>query len=136
MTKGIGLDSATLGPDLVTIDTGVIVDMTTTGTAPIPSTDLPIAAPHTTGAPVHTATIGTLPTADLLLAITSPEMTADLDIVPDNASTNQPEDPQQLHRHHLANMKTENRNINRSLLMIHHWNITAQMKVKPIPKMI
>ena len=103
----------------MTIDIGVIVDMTTAGTAPVPSTDLPIAAPHTTGAPVHTTTIGTLPTAELLLAVTPPEMTADPDMVPDNASTNQPEDPQQLHRHHLTNIKTENKNINRSLLMIH-----------------
>ena len=110
--------------------------MTTAGTTPVPSTGLPIAAPHATGAPVHTATIGTLPTADLLLIVTSPGMTADLDIAPDNASTNQPEDPQQLHRHHLANMKTENRNINRSLLMIHHLNITAQTKVKPLLRTI
>ena len=66
------------GPDPVTTDTGVIADMTTAGTAPVPSTDPPIAAPCVTGAPVHTTTIETLLTADLLLAITPPEMTADL----------------------------------------------------------
>ena len=135
MTTGIGLDSVALSPNLVTTDTGVIANMTTTGTAPVPSTGLSITAPHITGAPVHTATAGTLPTADLLPTATPPETTADLDIAPDNASTNKPEDHQQ-HRHHLANMKTGNRSINRSPLMIHPQNITAQTTVKLTLKMI
>ena len=43
-------------------------------------------------------------------------MTADLDIAPDTANTNQPEDQQQQHRHHLGNMKIRNKNINKSPL--------------------
>ena len=109
MTIGIGLDSVTLDPDLVTTGTGVIADMTTAGTTPDPSIDLPVTAPHVTGAPAHTATTETLPTADLLPAATPPETTADLDIASDNANTNQPEDHQQQHRHHLRNMKTRNK---------------------------
>ena len=120
----------------MTTDTGVIADMTITETTPAPFTDLPIAASCVTEAPVHTATTGTLPTADLLLTATPPKMTADPDITPDIASTNQPEDHWQQHRHHLANMRTGNRNINRLLLMIHLWNITAQTTVKLTLKMI
>ena len=136
MTTGIGLDSVALGPNLMTTDTGVIADMTTTGTAPVPSTDLPIVAPHVTGAPVHIATAETLPTADLLLTTTPPGIIAGPDIAPDNANTNQPEDQQQQHRHHLKNMKTRNKDITKSQLMTNHQNITAQMKVKPTLKMI
>ena len=135
-TTGIGLDSVALNPNLMTTDTGVIAHMTTVGTIPDPSIDLPVTAPHITGAPVHTATTETLPTADLLPAITPPETTANLDITPDNATTNQPEDHPQQHRHHLKNMKTRNKNINKSQLLTHHWNITAQMKVKLTPRMI
>ena len=136
MTTGTGPDSATLDPILVTTDIGAIANTNTAGTIPDPSIDLPIAAPHITGAPVHTTTAETLPTADLLLlAMISPEMTADLDIAPDNANTDQPEDHQQQHRHHPENMKTRNRNINKSPLMIHLPNITAQTKVKVTPRM-
>ena len=135
-TAGIGLDSVTLDPNLVTTDTGVIADMTTAGTVPDPSIDLPDAAPCITGAPVHTTTAETLPTADLLPTITPPKTTADLNITPDNATTNQPKDHPQQHRHHLENMKTRNKNINKSQLTTHHWNITAQMKVKLTPRMI
>ena len=110
--------------------------MNTAGTIQDPSIDLPIAAPCIIEAPVHTATAETLPTADLLLAIISPEMTADLNIAPDNANTDQPKDHHQQHRHHLGNMKTRNKNINKSSLTIHHQNITVQMKVKVTRRMI
>ena len=136
MTKGIGLDSVAHGPNPATTGTGVIAVMTTAGTAPVPSTDPPVTAPPITGAPVHTATVETLPTADLLLAITPPKTTADLSTAPDNASTNLSKDHQMQHRHHLLNMKTGDRNINRSLLMIHPQNIIVQMTVKLTLKMI
>ena len=135
-TTGIGLDSVALNPNLVTTDTGVIADMTTTGTIPDPSIDLPVTAPCITGAPVYTTTADTPPTADCLPTVTPPKMTADLDITPDNATTNQPKDHPQQHRHHLENMKTRNKNINKSQLVTHHQNITAQMKVKLILRMI
>ena len=134
MTTEIGLDSVTLSTDLVTTDTGVIADMTTAGITPDPSIDLPVTAPHVTGAPAHTTTTETLPTTDLLLTATPPEITADLDIAPDNANTNQPKDHDEQHRHHLR--KTKNKNINRSPLTIHPQNITAQMKVKLTLRMI
>ena len=127
---GTGPDSATLNPVLVTTVVGAIADMDTAGTIQDPSIDLPLAAPYIIEAPVYTATAETFPTADLLLTIISPEMTADLDIAPDNANTGQPKDHHQQHRHHLRNMKTRNKNINKSSLMIHHQNITVQMKVK------
>ena len=130
MTTGTGLDSVALNPNLITTDIGVIACMNTTGTVPDPSIDLPVTAPCIIGASVHTTTAETLPTADLLLTAIPPKMIADLNIAPDNANTNQPEDHQQQHRHHLGNMKTRNKKINKSSLMIHPQNITAQMKVK------
>ena len=109
--------------------------MNTAGTAQDPSIDLPIAAPHVIGAPVHIATAETLHTPDLLAAI-PPEMTADLDITPNTANTNQPKDHQQQHKHHLKNMKTRNKNIYKLSLIIHHQTITVQMKVKATLRMI
>ena len=109
--------------------------MNTTGTIQDPSKDIPIAAPHVIGAPAHIATAETLPTADLLAA-TPPETTADLDITLNTTNTNQPKDHQQQHRHHLGNMKTGNKNKNKSSLMIHHQNITVQMEVKETWRMI
>ena len=135
MTTGTGPDSATLDPVLVTTVIGAIANMNTAGTIQDPSIDLPIAAPCVIGAPVHIATAETLPTADLLATI-PPEMTADLNITPNTANTNQPEDHQQQHRHYLGNMKTGNKNKNKSSLMIHHQNITVQMKVKATQRMI
>ena len=109
--------------------------MNTIGTAQDPSIDLPIAAPHVIGAPVHITTAETLPTPDLLATIPL-EMTADLSITPNTANTNQPEDHQQQHEHHLENMKTRNRNINKLSLTIHHQTITVWMKVKATWRMI
>ena len=109
--------------------------MSIAGTAQDPSTDLPITASHVIGAPVHIATAETLPTPDLLTAI-PPEMTADLNITLNTTNTNQPKDHQQQHEHHLGNMKTRSKNINKSSLMIHHQTITVQMKVKVTQRMI
>ena len=135
MTTGTGSDSATLNPILITTVIGAIANMNTAGTIQDSSIDLPVAAPHVIGAPVHIATTETLPTADLLTII-PPEMTADLDITPNTANTNQPKDHQQQHRHHPRNMKTGNRKENKSSLMIHHQNITVQKKVKATQRMI
>ena len=52
-------------------------------------------------------------------------MTADLDIGPGNIITNQTEDLHPLHGHHLGNTRTKD--TNKSQLMTHHWNTTAQM---------
>ena len=112
-----------------------IANMSTAGTAQDPSIDLPIAAPCIIGAPVHIATAETLPTPDLLAAI-PPETMAHLSITPNTTNTNQPEDHQQQHEHHLKNMKTRNKNINKLSLMIHHQTITVQMKVKTTQRMI
>ena len=136
MTTGTGLDSVALNPNLVTMDTGVTADMNTTGTAPGHSIGLPTTAHHIIGAPAHTATTETLPTIDHLLAAIPPKMTADLAIAPDTPNTNQPKDHHHQHRHHLRNMRIRNKNINKSPLMIHPRNITAQMTVKPTLRMI
>ena len=109
--------------------------MSTAGTAQDPSIDLPITAPHIIGVPVHIATAETLPTPDLL-ATTPPGMTADLGITPNIANTNQPEDHQQQHEHHLENMKKRDRNINKSSLTILPQTITVWMKVKATQRMI
>ena len=109
--------------------------MSTTGTTQDPSIDLPIAAPHIIGAPVHIATTETLPTPELLAAI-PPEMTADLGITPNTANTNQPEDQQQQHKCHLENMETRNKYINKLSLTIHRQTTTLQMKVKVTWRMI
>ena len=109
--------------------------MSTTGTAQDPSIDLPIAAPHIIGAPVHIATAETLPTPDLLTTIPL-ETTADLGITPNTTNTNQPEDHHHQHEHHLKNTKTRNRNINKLSWMIHHQTITVRWKVKATRRMI
>ena len=135
MTTGTGPDSATLNPVLATTVIETIADISTAGTTQDPSIDLPIAAPCIIGAPVHIATTETLPTPDLLTAIPQ-ETTADLGITPNTANTDQPEDHQQQHEHHLEDMKTRNKNINKLSLTIHHQTITAQMKVKVTQRMI
>ena len=135
MTTGTGPDSATLDPVLATTVIEAIADMSTTGTAQDPSIDLPVTAPHVIGAPVYIATAQTLPTPDFLATI-PPETTADLSITPNTANTNQPKDHQQQYEHHLKNMKTRNKSINKLSLMIHHQTITVQMKVKVTRRMI
>ena len=80
--------------------------MSTAGTIQDPSRDLPVTAPHEIGAPVYITTAETLPTADLLATI-PPEMTADLNITPNTANTNQPKDHQQ--QHETSSQKYEDR---------------------------
>ena len=90
--------------------------MNISGTIQDHSIDLPITAPHVIVAPVHITTTETLHTADLLLTAITPETTADLDITPNTANTNQPKDHQQQHKHHLRNMKTRNKNIKQVII--------------------
>ena len=135
MTTGTGPDSTALDPVLATTVIEAIANMSTAGTTQDPSIDLPVTAPHIIGAPVHIATTETLPTPDLLAEI-PPETTADLCITPNTANTNQPEDHQQQHDHHLKNAKTRNKNINKLSLMIHHQTTTVLMKVKATWRMI
>ena len=87
-----------------------------------------------TGAPVPTIAITIHLTADLHLIGTLPEMTADLDIGPGNNITNQTEDLHPLHRHHLGNTRTKD--TNKSQLMTHHQNTTAQMTMTATQMMI
>ena len=112
MNTGTGLDSVTLDPDPVTTIIGVVATMTLIGVNPDHSTNLPIATSHVIEAPVPTTTVMTQPTADLPLTGIPPEMTADLDIDPENNTTNQPEDLHLLHTLHPGNLRTGN--INRS----------------------
>ena len=104
MTTGTGLDSVTLDPDLITMDTGVTANMNTAGITLGHSIGPPTTAHCITGAPAQTTTADTLPTIDHLLAAIPPKMIADLAIAPDTTNTNQPEDHHQQHRHHLGNM--------------------------------
>ena len=61
-------------------------------------------------------------------------MTADLDIDPGNNTTNQPEDLHPFYMHHLGNLRT--RDTNKSQLMTHCQNTTAQMTMKATQMMI
>ena len=125
MNTGTDLDSVTLDLDPVTTTIGVVAATTLVGVNSDHSTDLPIATSHVIGAPVPTTTIVTHLTTDLPLTGIPPEMTADLDIDPENNTTNQPKDLHPLHTLHPGNLRTGN--INRSQSMTHHWNTIAQM---------
>ena len=129
---GIGntpMDS--VAPNLAPVTTaiGVVATRTLAEVTPDLSTDLPITASHMTGALVPTAAIVTHLTADLHLIIT-----ADLDIDPGNNTTNQPKDLHPLHRRHLGNIRTGD--TNKSQLMTHHQNTTAQMTMTATQMMI
>ena len=118
VNTGTDLDSVALDPNPITTAIGVVAAMTLIGVDPNHSTDLPITTSHVIEAPVPTTTIVTHPTTDLPLTGIPPKMTADLDIDPENNTTNQPEDLHLLHTHHPGNLRTGN--INRSQLPTHH----------------
>ena len=109
--------------------------MSTAGTTQDRPIDIPVTAPHIIGAPAHIAIAETLPTPDLLAA-TPPGTTADPGITPNIATTNQPKDHHQQHEHHLENMKTRDRNLNKFPLTIPSQTITVQMEVKATQRMI
>ena len=134
MTTGTDLDSVALDPDPITTAIGVVATRTLIEVSPDHSTDLPIATSHVTEAPVPTATVTIHLTADPHLTGTLPEMAADLDIGPGNHITNQTEVLHPLHRHRLGNTRTED--TNKSQLMTHHQNTTAQMTMTATQMMI
>ena len=128
------LDSATLDLTPITTAIEVVATRILAEVTPHLSTDLPITASHMTEAPVPTTTIAIHLTADPHLTGTLPVMTADLDINPGDNTTDQPRDLHPLHRHHLGNTRTKD--TNKSQLMTHHQNTTAQMTMTANQMMI
>ena len=124
MITGTDLNSVALDLNPVTTAIGVVATRTLIEVAPDHSTDLPITTSHMTEAPVPTTTIMIHPTAVRCLTRTLPKMIADLSIGPGNIITNQTEDLHPLHRHHSGNTRTKD--TNKSQLMTHHRNTTAQ----------
>ena len=129
-------DPDSVAPNLtpVTTDTGVVATRTPIEVTPDHSIDLPIIVFYVTTALVLTTTAATCLTADLHLIGILPEMTADLNINPGNNTTDQPEDLNPLHRHHLGNIRT--RDTNKSQLTTHHQSTTAQMTMTVTQRMI
>ena len=134
MTTGTGLDTVALDPNHITIDIEVTVDMNITKTAPGHSTDPPITATLTIGAPAHIATEEIHLIENLPLTTTLLKMTAYLNIAQRDTTTNQPRNLHLHHRHHPRDMGTGD--TNKSLSITHHWNITVQTKVQATLRMI
>ena len=134
MITRIDPDSVIPSPTSITIDIGVAAARTPVEVALGHSTDLPDIVSHFTGAQVPTATATTHHTADLHLIGIFPEMTADLDINPENNITGWPTDPHPPHKHHLGNIRI--RDTSKSPLMTHHQNTTAQMIMTVTQRMI
>ena len=130
------IDPGSVAPDLtlITTDIGVVATRTHVEVAPCHSTDLPTIVSHVTGAPLPTATATTHHTADLHLIGILPKMTADLDINPKSNTTDQPADPRPPHKHHHGNIRIGD--TNKSPLMTHHQNTTAQMIMTVTQRMI
>ena len=134
MITRIDPGSVTPSPAPVTIDIGVGATRTHVEVVPGHSTGLPNIVSHITGAQVPTTTAMTHHTADLHLIGIFPKMTADLNINPKNNTTDWPTDPHPPHKHHLGN--TSIRDTNKSPLMTHHQNTTAQMMMTVTQRMI
>ena len=130
------IDPGSVAPDLtlISIDIGVVATRTPTEVTPGHSTALPTIVSHVTGAQVPTATATTHCTADLHLIGILPKMTADLDINPQNHTTDWPMDPCPPHKHHFGNIRI--RETRKSPLMTHHQNTTAQMIMTVTQRMI
>ena len=133
MTTRIDPDSVVPGPTPITIDIGVAATRTPIEVAPGHSTDPPDVASHVTGTQVPTTTAMTHCTTDLHLIEILPEMTADLDINPENSTTDRPTDPHPP-QHHLGNIRIGD--TNKLLLTTHHQNTTAQMTMTVTQRMI
>ena len=134
MTTGTDPDSVTLNSSPITTAIGVVATKTLIKVTPDHSTDLPTATSHVTEAPAPTTAIVIHPTTDPRLTGTLPKMTADPNIGPGNIITNQTEDLHPLHGHHPGNTRTKD--TNKSQLMTHHQNITAQMTMTATLMMI
>ena len=104
------------------------------GATPGHSAHLPDAVSHATKAQVPTTIAMTHHTTDLHPIGTFPEMTADLATNPENNITNWHKDPHQTLKQHLGSIRI--RDTNRSQLMIHHPNTTAQMIMIVTQRMI
>ena len=116
-------------PTHISMDIGLAAIMTPIEAAPGHPTDLHNVVSHATGTQAHTATAMTCHTTDLHPIEIFPKMTADLDINPKNNITNWHKDLLQAHKQHHGNT-------NRSQLLIHHPNTTAQMIKIVTPRMI
>ena len=121
-------------PTPVTIDIGVAAIRTPIEATPGHSTDLPDIVSHTTEAQVPTTTATTHCTADLHLIGIPPTMTADLNSNPKNNTTDWHKDPCPPCKQHLGNIRI--RDTNKSPLMTHCQNTTAQMIMIVTQRMI
>ena len=121
-------------PTHITMDIGVAAVMTPIETTPGHPTDLHNVVSHATEAQAHTTTAMTCHTTDLHSIEIFREMTTVLNTNPANNITNWYKDLLQAHKQHHGNIKTED--TNRSQLMIHHLNTTAQMIKIVTPRMI
>ena len=122
------------GPTPITIDIGVVATRTPIEVTPGHSTDLPNIVSHITGAQVPTTTAMTHCTADLHLIGILPKMTPNLNMNPENNTTDWPTDPHPPCKHHLGNIRI--RDTSKSPLMTHCHNTTAQMIMTVTQRMI
>ena len=127
-------DSAALDPGPVTTVTGATAATTLVGANQGHFTGLPNIISHVTEAPAPTTTVMTLPTADIPIAETPPEMTASLAIDPENITTDWPEDLCHPHTQHRGSLRTEN--INKSQLTTCCQIIMTQMTMTATLMMI
>ena len=134
MNTEIDLDSVVLDPNPMTTAIEAAATTTHIEVNQDHSTGLPIATSHVIEAPALTATIVTHPTTDIPPTGMPPEMTADLAIDPENATTNWPEDLHHLHTLHHRSLWT--RNINKSQSTTHHRITIVQMTMTAILMMI
>ena len=134
MITRIDPGSVVPSPTPVTIDIGVAATRTPIEAAPGHSTDLPDVASHATEAQVPTATAMTHHAADLHFIGILPKMTADLNINPENNTTDWHTDACPPRKQHLGNIRI--RDTSKSPLMTHHHNTTAQMIMTVTQRMI
>ena len=134
MITRIDQDSVAPGHAPITTDIGVAAARTPAEATPGHSTDPSDVVSHITEAQVPTATAATHCTADLHLIGILPKMTANLDTHPENNTTDQPMDPPPPCKQHLG--KIGIRDTNKSPLMTHHQNTTAQMIMTVTQRMI
>ena len=134
MITGMDPDLVIPSPAPVNTDIGVAAARTPAEATPGHSTDPPDIVSYITEAQVPTITTATHHTADLHLIGIIPEMTADLNIQPENNTTDQPMDPPSPHKQHLG--KIGIRDTNKPPLMTHHQNTTAQMIMTVTQRMI
>ena len=134
MITRIDPGSVAPGPAPITIDIAEAATRTPIEAAPGHSTGLPNLVSHVTEAQVPTTIAATHCTTDLHLIGILPEMTADLNINPENNTTDWPTDPHLPHKQHLGKIRIRDRN--KTPLMTHHQDTTAQMITTVTQRMI